>query len=91
MKLFLTLLGLTILFALQAVEYVKWRKGQISLTVFLRKLSLVLLLTLVLPLPMAWKLWFFLPIAIALGVISALAKHRGNERVEKRIDGSLYP
>ena len=76
MKMYLTILLLGILTIAQGWEYIKWRKGVISLQSFLKKFSIVLVLLIVLPLPWEWKVGGILPTALAFVVIAEAAKRR---------------
>ena len=69
MKTILLILAIGVLFALQVVGYIKWRKDQISLRRFIGPLGvLIVLLVPALSLPSNWTLGILVAAVIIFGI-----------------------
>ena len=69
MYMILLILAIGVLFAFQVMDYIKWRKGQMSLRRFIGSFGvLIVLLVPALSLPSNWTLGILVAAAIILGI-----------------------
>ena len=69
MYIILLILAIGVLFAFQVMDYIKWRKGQMSLRRFIGSFGiLIVILVPALSLPSNWTLGILVAAAIILGI-----------------------